>query len=62
MKPKTPILPAHDLARYDEEVLNASWLPYFVDPQTPLPAEDSHTAPSSQDPDDFIARIYLAQE
>lgn len=54
-------LPANDLARYDEDVLNAGWLPQ---PQELAPAHAVavHPSPLATELEAFLARVYHAQE
>ncbi len=54
-------LPANDLARYDEDVLNAGWLPQ---PQEAAPAHAAaaHPNPLATDLEAFLARVYRTQE
>jgi hypothetical protein len=59
---KTPTpLPANDLARYDEDVLNAGWLPQPLE-ATPAPVVAAHQNPLATDLDAFLARVYRTQE
>lgn len=54
---------AQSALRYDDEVLNANWLPqamlHAADETEPRP---SRTSSGVADPDTFLQRLYQAQE